>query len=233
MAVWASGCAQTAVGLTIYDSGKDELKDQFYQSFEGIPVENYLSNVTGKYRGIDIRGGVAYKTDKFSAGARVTMPQVIVLNDEELYTDSMLPKTFVYRSSVRMYSSYSGALGVSYAFPFFTITAEARGTLPFDYRFPQEDIPDNSQAKFFKIGGGAGIEVPLVVKPLLFRAGYSYDEIDLHPYVMKFYDEDSKQNYFDWSDDRTRADRNKHQVTAGIGLLSSSVSFDIGYGFAT
>ena len=184
----------------------------------------YDDDIEGKYLGYDITGGLLYKRDLFSAGFRISFPQVMTLTEE--YTGPLYPgeTSVTSKYKAKIYSSYSGAAGFSLTLPFLTLSTEGRYTLPFNYVFPSEDIPQSSQANFFKLGGGVGVELPLVVLPVLIRAGYSYDELDLHHFAYKYKGED-----IDWSDGGISVDRNINQFTAGLGFAGSSASFDLSY----
>lgn len=189
-----------------------------------------------KYYGYDIRLGGMYKSKLFSAGLRFTLPQIIKFKEDaeeviqiQFYDDDPINAHFNDKYEDKMYSSYMGAAGVALTLPYFTVSTEIRGTLPFGYVFPSEEIPQGSQAERFKVGGGVGIEFPIPKMPILIRTGYSYDEIDLHRYVSKQEGDFSQSS---WSDENVLIDRDKHQISGGIGFFSSSVSFDISYCFA-
>ena len=201
-------------------SGRENAKYSFYERINNVLDTAGMreEEINGKYLGYDVRLGMMYKTELVSAGLRVTLPQIIRFNE----------KITGYREAFegKLYSSYSGAAGISVTLPFLTLTTEGRFTLPYNYVFPSEDIPSSSQAGSFKIGAGAGVEFPLVVAPMLLRVGYSYDELDLHKYIVRYDDEPT----FDWTDAGVVVDRNRNQITGGIGFFSSNVSFDVTYG---
>lgn len=192
-------------------------------------LDQYTSE--GTYMGYDVRAGLMYKFDKLQAGARLVFPRVLRNNESYIgtYDNSDLDATDNYR----LYSSLSGAWGFSTQLPFGTVTAELRTTLPFDFLFPVDKIPSDCQAGYFKTGGGTGIEVPLVVFPAVMRAGYSYDELDLHPYMADFIEEPTNKRAFDWSDGGMVVTRNLHRITTGIGFTSATTSFDISYSLST
>ncbi len=185
----------------------------------------------GRYIGYDLRAGLFYKTKLFNAGARFVIPQILRYSDyaKGTFANDYIDGTDKYT----MYSPYKGAIGASMSLPFFTVSAEVRSTLPFDYLFPVEKIPENSQAGSFKTGAGLGIEVPLVVAPLIVRAGYSYDDLDLHPYAYDFYSGSDDVKEFDWSDAGQTVSKNLHRITAGIGYTTESMSIDLSYGLST
>ena len=213
------------VGLaTSLVTGKEKTKDQFYETatYDTIQVITEVDDIiVGRYIGYDIRAGIRYKTDVIGAGMRIIAPQIMRLK-EEFNSD---PIDDVYT----MYSSWEGAVGISATLPFITISTELRGVLPYGFLFPEEDIPESSQAGHTKVGGGVGIEVPLLIVPLIFRTGYSLDELDLHKYMYLF----ENDREFNWSDGGVTVDRNRHQVSAGLGYTTASMSFDLAYGFST
>lgn len=211
------------IGLsTSLVTGREKSTDEYYEtsSLNDTPVSSF-DVIRGRYFGYDVRAGLSYKTKIVQAGMRVVAPQVLRLR-EEFNNDG-------YDDVYTMYSSWAGAVGLSATLPFLTISSELRGTLPFSFLFPEKNIPENSQASHTKIGGGIGVEIPMVFIPFIFRAGYSLDEMDLHPYMYLF-EHDAE---FDWSDGGVIVDRNRHLATVGFGYTSSSMSFDLSYGFST
>ncbi|HEX3018658.1 MAG TPA: hypothetical protein VHP36_00075 [Chitinispirillaceae bacterium] len=190
--------------------------------------------IKGKYTGYDLRLGAFYKDRLVSAGLRFTFPQFARVteddNDKTRISDSY-NKPLEYEISekyrAKMYSSYSGAGGISLTLPFLTISAEGRAVFPFSFVFPSEEIPKSSQAGYFKVGGGLGMEFPVPKMPVLVRAGYSIDEIDLHRFVFKY-----GKNKIAWGDDDFNIDKNRHQISAGVVFFSSSMSLDISYGYS-
>ncbi|MDO5577206.1 MAG: hypothetical protein Q4F84_09010, partial [Fibrobacter sp.] len=237
--LWTAGfglqvAPSVAIGLAAsMVSGKDDTRSNYTDFINGEPwSENY--KYEERYFGYDLRLGVMYKTDVFGAGLRFCTPQIIRRRETVDGVDGI---------DARMYSSYSGAGGVSVTLPFVTISAEGRVTLPLDYLFPSEDIPSNSQASLFKKGGGIGLEFPVVAFPMLVRLGYSYDELDFYQYVVR-YDKRDLETEFNWYevdeygnadknfvDKGMKVDKDRQQFTAGIGFFNSSVSFDISYGY--
>lgn len=232
--LWTGGfglqvAPSVAVGIAAsMVSGKEDTKDNYIDILNGDPwSENY--KYEERYFGYDLRFGVMYKADIFSAGLRFCTPQIIRRRETVEGNNGI---------DARLYSSYSGAGGVSVTLPFVTIAAEGRVTLPLDFLFPSEDIPSNSQASRFKKGGGIGFEFPVVAFPMLVRLGYSYDELDFYQYVVR-YDKRGSESEFNWYDDDgygfvdkgMKVDKDRQQFTAGIGFFSSSASFDISYGY--
>lgn len=200
-------------------TGKENANYSFYSTANRISFDSYEWALEGRYVGFDLRGGLLYQTDKFSAGMRFSIPQVIA------FTERFSDLDTIYKG--KMYSSYSAAAGLGLTLPFITITAEGRVKFPFDFVFPSQDFPSGSQAGHYKVGGGVGIEVPVVVLPLLVRTGFSIDEVDLHSYAVKY-----GKDKINWSDCGVSVGKNKSQFTAGIGYSGSSFSFDVSYGYS-
>src|SRR5690554_1884853 len=234
--LWSAGfglqiAPSLAAGLALsLISGKDDAVDNYMDIIDN-DLYSHKIKIEGKYFGYDLRLGMMYRTDLFGAGIRLCIPQIIKLREWE-NGDRI--------GEALMYSSYSGAGGFSFSLPFVTVSVEGRATLPMDYLFPSEPIPSNSQASRFKKGGGIGLEFPMIVAPVLLRLGYSYDDLDLYKYVIRYEDQGSR--YFDWYgyglehvpanvDQGIEVDKNRQQLTAGLGFFNSSASFDISYGY--
>lgn len=217
-------------------SGKDDLYQDFFKKIDGqIDTNAFLSNENASYLGYDFRVGMMYSLEgKANAGLRLVFPQRIHFTnnwDDKYYNTAYYNNDVSYHGQYdgEMYSSYSGAAGFSVNLPFMTISTEARATLPFTWVFPIGEIPENSQANFTKLGGGVGLEVPVVRTPLLIRLGYSYDQLDLHQYVVEYgYD-----NTIKWSDDGVSVDKDRQSFNAGIGIVSQNLTFNLSYGFQT
>jgi hypothetical protein len=194
--------------------------------------DNYQSE--GNYFGYDIRAGIFYKTERLQTGVRLVLPRL--LRYDYLFQGIADDTLYDYTDKYAMYSSYSGSWGVSVLLPYVTVTTEVRTTLPYDYLFPIEKIPDDCQAGYFKSGAGIGIEVPLVVAPAIVRVGYSCDEVDLHPWMYDYLENgDFTGNVADfyWSDDGMKVNRLLHKISCGIGFTTATTSLDIAYGFST
>lgn len=230
---WSGGFGiQIAKGLSAgfsaaLVSGSDNVYQDFYKKVEGkIDTNAFLGNYKGSYLGYDLRLGLMYSLEgKASAGLRLVFPHRVNFTDnydEKYYSDNMHSRG---QYDEELYSSYSGAVGFSVNLPFMIISSEARATLPFTWTFPTEIIPENSQAHNTKLGGGVGVEIPIVRTPMLIRLGYSYDELDLHQYVIKV------DGAIDWSDDGVSVDKDRQSFNAGIGFVTQYFTFDITYGF--
>lgn len=224
---------QVAPGLSVGFTGSLITGKEHYSlayKSDSYDVPFYEENIETKLVGYDFRGGVLYNpNNRFRLGMRVVVPQMIRFTEDLVEADLMTDNTYDkmrYESTGTMKSAPSGSMGIGFTFPWLTLSAEGRFTMPYTFVFPGEDIPESSQAKYFKLGGGVGIEVPLVVVPAMFRLGYSYDEYDLHDYVWEYDDFD-----LDWSEYGTSVNKNKQTFTAGLGFVSSGAGIEFTYGY--
>lgn len=171
---------------------------------------------TVNYTGFDLRlGGLYQVNSKLSVGARIELPQSINYKEK-----TSLPDTG-YEISGNLRSSLAGALGIATMLSFATISADVT------FRSPNPDV-DEGELAYWKIGAGAGLEVPLQVINAMLRGGYSWKERDCYPYA-------------DYSDNtlqvdpsvQTKSIDNLQMVTCGITfILSKSFTFDAGYAYS-
>lgn len=208
----------------IYYLKESSFNNSVYETFDDYAA-------TGTYNGLDIRAGLFYRGGLFNIGARLVFPQIIrYIDDVSGYYDNA---PFSATDRYTMYSSYKGAIGASVMLRPCTITAEIRGTLPYDYLFPEKNIPSHYQTSSYKTGAGIGIEAPVIVAPLLVRIGYSYDDLDLHPYVFDYASRYNDVLDIDWSDNGLKVNRDLHRLSTGIGYTASTFSYDLSYVFST
>jgi hypothetical protein len=195
-----------------------------------------------KYLGYALTlGALCYPLDILSVGVKI-----------DAFADIRYVATQYGRESVRSevpvdegraYSAPSGALGVGLALPWLTAALDIRVTMPYTFNLPSEDtenMPD-VQAKYFKFGAGLGLEAPLASAPAVLRAGYSFDHYDLFNIVNS-----SKYGNIEWDDDiggwrsvlwdEGRGfwpDRNRHTLSAGVGLFTSGIGLELSYAYQT
>ena len=176
-----------------------------------------------KYMGLGLRAGLLYAPMEFmKLGVQISTPQSMRFKKKE--TDNGIDS----HDNGRVYCAPSGAIGAGITLPWLTIALDGRFTMPYTFILPSEKIPENSQAKYFKLGGGIGVEAPLSVIPVVLRGGYSYDEYDLFSRVLK-YDGET----IDWSQGGYSIDKNRHTVTAGAGVFTSGTGVEFSYGYET
>lgn len=224
---------QVAPGLSVGLSGSLITgKEHYSLAYNADTYDSpfYEENIETSLTGYDFRGGVLYNpNNRFRLGMRVVVPQMIRFTEKLVEADLMTDDTYAktkYESTGTMKSAPSGSMGVGFTFPWLTVSAEGRFTMPYTFVFPGEVIPESSQAKYFKLGGGIGIEVPFVIIPAMVRLGYSYDEYDLHDYVWEYDDFD-----IEWSENGTSVEKNKQTFTAGLGFVSSGTGVELTYGY--
>ncbi|MDR2728400.1 MAG: hypothetical protein LBB56_04650 [Chitinispirillales bacterium] len=175
-----------------------------------------------KYMGLGLRAGLLYAPEEFlKLGMQISAPQSMRFKEKE--TDDGI----VSHDNGRVYRAPSGSLGAGITLPWVTIAFDGRFTMPYTFILPSEKIPENSQAKYFKLGGGIGVEAPLSFIPVVLRGGYSYDEYDLFSRVLK-YDGET----IDWGQ-RYSVDKNLHTITAGVGVFTSGTGLELSYGYQT
>ena len=69
--------------------------------------------------------------------------------------------------------------------------------------------------------------------PLILRVGYSFDDLDLNPYIYDFVTYSDNVREFDWSDGGMKVNRDLNRISGGIGYTTQSMSFDLSYGYST
>ncbi len=228
----APGLAAGLTGSLL--TGREE--SNLVQTFSFLDDPLLDERMDRSYMGYDLRAGILYNPDnRIKAGLRVALPQRIRFREkvesEALDTsdDVIYDEAFEYKGTMK--SAPSGAAGIGLTLPWLTISADVRGTMPFTFVYPGENIPDTSQAKYFKLGGGVGIEVPMVVLPAMVRFGYSYDQLDLHSFIYDYDDYDLDE--WVWSDDGISVLKDRQTFSAGIGFVTSGTGLELSYGYQT
>ena len=90
-----------------------------------------------------------------------------------------------------------------------------------NYRSPNPDF-DEGDLAYWKIGAGAGLEMPLRVINAIVRGGYSWKELDCYPYAV--YSGNTLK--FDKSIQTSAVD-NLQMITGGVTfILSRSITFE-------
>jgi hypothetical protein len=116
----------------------------------------------------------------------------------------------------------SGAVGVGAKFPWFTAALDLRATMPYTFVLPAENIPADVQARYFKVGGGLGLETPIPNTPVVLRAGYSLDETDLYPIIH-----DLETEGIQWVSGFGAS--NRHTLAFGAGFFTASAGIEFSY----
>lgn len=235
---WTGGAGiQIAPGLSIGTAlslvtGGDNTRDIYYRLVDSRLVDTF-DDTDQKFArtvvGYDLRFGLLYRLlDQFQLGVRAALPQRFRFEESLHETYPNQPAEGAYNALYRgkLYSSFSGAAGMAALLPFATFTTEGRVRLPYSFAYPGESIPSSSEANKYKIGAGAGIEVPVPRTGLRIRAGYSWDEYDPFSLVATYGNEPAG-----WNNPGSEVTTNRNLVTAGFGYLASRVLLDAAYGY--
>jgi hypothetical protein len=219
---------QVAPGLGIGASlslvtGSQKINNTVIEDTDGIAAKIFYDtyDVTRSYLGYDLRLGLLYSPiEKLRLGARLVLPQTIWFTEDPAIYDGF--------SKGQLFSSYSGAVGISGVLPFATISSEFRFRAPYDFVNPDDVIPTSSPAAHTRVGAGLGAEAPLFIKNALLRLGYSWDQYDTHTFAIK-YDNDNPQLV--WETNGVTVNQDRNLITGGLALVSSGMSIEASYGY--
>jgi hypothetical protein len=243
---WTGGFGlQVAEGLGVgvsasFVMGSAQGENIVYRDTNGVLSDsindNYDDNVTRSYMGYDIRFGLLYNFAKhFNVGLRFVLPQTIWFTQDITETNpntSYASYNFP-TASGKIFSSYSGAVGVSGTFPFMTFSTEFRARAPYSFAYPADNIPDQSLASKTIIGAGIGLEVPLFVSTTLLRAGYSWDQFDTHLFARQY--DDPALNYPqgepNWDPLEESPVGDQQLITLGTAFIMKNACLEISYGY--
>jgi len=216
-------------GALSFVSGRGSMSLDFRRYTNGRIQEpkddDYSIDIRQSYYGLDARAGLMYAvTGRMAAGLRVEAPQLIRFGEAgEAWTGYSTGSSDyeTWRSAGRLEGSYGGALGFAYFFPFMKTTVEIRG------RSPYPDAAEGSDLSYWRLGAGVGAEAPLPLKPLLVRAGYSWNEYDAYPLYANYQGEADVQ-----ADASFENDAGQHLVSGGMAYLTASgISFELSYAY--
>lgn len=159
--------------------------------------------------GVDIRIGGLYQLNRyFSVGSRIELPKTLHFRESSEGEEF----TGVFQAP------FSGSAGVATTLPFATVTADGY------FRAPNPDA-DSGDLSYWKIGAGAGVEVPLRIINSIIRLGYSWQELDCYPYGT--YLEDELQT----DELAITSEMDRYLFTCGITVaLNKSISLEGAYG---
>jgi long-subunit fatty acid transport protein len=204
-------------------TGSQKINYIFTSDTDGIATRtnNDMYNAERSYVGYDVRLGLLYSPiEKIRLGARLVLPQTIWFTED--------PPIYEGFSKGQLFSSYSGAIGISTVLPIATLSSEVRFRAPYDYVNPEDVIPSTSPAHSSRVGAGLGAEIPLFIKNALVRVGYSWDQYDTHPFAIQ-YDGDTSQAV--WESDGVTVNQDRNLLTAGLAYVSSGISIEASYGY--
>lgn len=240
---WTGGFGlQVAEGLGVGASaslvtGDENQRNIFYRDTNGILgdsiFDDYDRTIARSYVGYDVRFGLLYKFVKhFNVAVRFVLPQTIWFNEGIAEINPHTSSTAVYdypKAHGRIFSSYSGAVGLSSTFPFLTATAELRARAPYSFVYPNEKFPSTSLAGRTILGAGLGLEAPIVSSAILLRAGYSWDQFDTHLFAIQYDDPFIPAN---WDPLGEAPNKDIQMITIGAAFIIKGVCLEIGYGYS-
>jgi hypothetical protein len=212
-------------------TGTEKTRRLFSMLYNGVVPDtfndNYEDNVTRDYVGYDLRFGLLYSLNKVRFGARLVLPQTIWFSESytETYPSAPLWEYDTTRQG-QLFSPINGALGVSAALPFGTVSSELRFRAPYDAMNPEDSIPSYSAAHHSSVGAGLGVEIPLGNSNTLFRGGYSWDQYDTHLFALQYDNENPG-----WSTEGLTVARDRQLITAGLAYVAKSWSLEGSYGY--
>lgn len=161
------------------------------------------------YTGIDFRAGVLIKPIEWlSLGLCIAAPQYIRfeqnVRQEDLFDGYIYPEQY---NMGTIKSSFNGSFGAAFKLPFMLLATQANARAPF------VEAEEGSDRSFWKVGLSAGVEVPVPVLYTLFRAGYAWNELDLHPYEIKW------DGGIISSEPAYESDKGCHTITGGAAFM--------------
>jgi long-subunit fatty acid transport protein len=175
------------------------------------------------YYGADFRGGVLFAPgDRWRFGLRLQAPLLLAVVENYEHHDNFFPTLdYSLKSTGSLTGSFEGALGVAVKLPFATLSTEAQ------FRAPSADAPQSSPRAIWQGGGAVGAEVPISVISSMVRAGYSFQQLDLNPYHLKWDNGGSalETNYAPVQD--------HHTISAGYAfLIKDFAQIEAAYAFS-
>ena len=230
---------KVAAGLTIsLITGSQS--SVFDQQRNGKPYNDL--EIGRSYLGYALSGGALYLlTDYLKLGLKINAVMDLsvrekwdvrwnyIRKDDEVYDfRDENGRGYRYDENGRAYAAPNGSVGAAIALPWFTAALDIRATMPYTFVLPGEKIPEDVQARYFKLGAGVGFEVPLPVVPVVLRGGYSFDEYDLSPVIHKM------EDGIEWEEMKGfSVDRNKHTLATGAGIFTSGTGIELSYSYQT
>lgn len=214
-------------------TGREVIHDNQQETTSGVMTRSYSYKLDRTYFGYDFRAGILYSLmqDRLHIGGRIVFPQTIWFNEKWIDSGNSYPGVLT--------SSFSGAMGGAITLPFGTVSTEFRFRAPYDYLYPEENIPESSPAHFFKNGGGIGVEIPVMKTDVLMRGGYSLDEFDLYQYAMKYDNEPVGAEFTvagdsitgSWGTNGIDVNSNRQEFTFGLAYVTAGFSIEATYGY--
>ena len=206
-------------------TGTENVMADFTRSVNGVILDSvndfYRSATSRGYYGYDLRVGLLYSiARRAQVGILLVFPSYVEFVEDTREDFPLVDSGESFRARGHLESAPSGAVGLHVPLRFIRLNGDAR------FRAPYDGQPETSEASFWKVGGGCGVEVPVRFVPLLVRAGYSFDEFD--PYVYLFKYNRSAPQVVDFT-----ASRNRQLITAGAEYsLDRQISVEAAYGYS-
>jgi hypothetical protein len=211
-------------------SGGDREAHNFHRTANGAVVNPFNSyydrTVERHYAGYDFRFGALFRpSDLLSVGIRIVMPKSIWFSEDLLENyPSTSESDYTASYKGKLLGSFEGGIGASSSLPVGTFSAEVHARAPYTLAYPDLRIPGESPAFTAKIGGSAGVEIP--IRSLLLRGGYGIDEED--PFLLaRTYD----KTPIDWSMGDLALNPYRQRLTAGICYIAETYCLDFSYGY--
>ncbi|MDD5672622.1 MAG: hypothetical protein PHC61_00540 [Chitinivibrionales bacterium] len=187
---------------------------------------HYRTTIQDRYLGFELRGGFLYKiAERLNVGGRFVVPHKISFTETTDETYPLLPPSAAvsFKNDGTLESSLNAAIGISTVLPYAVVDAEISA------RAPQPQASLSSDAAFWKEGAGVGLEIPLFLKKLMLRTGYSWNEFDAAPFIAH---RSSGDNLVSEAAAPLGVAHNPQQLCAGIAFLTASnIAFEGSYGF--
>ncbi len=183
----------------------------------------YNYDIKQHYVGFDLRGGaVAEIASWLRMGLMIDAPQAIHFseeNDLRWQTGGMLySNTDPGSGSIR--GTVNGSIGAAVKAPWFLVSTQ------FDARAPRASAQKELAVAYWKIGGGASLELPVAKSGMILRGGYSRHEFDPAPYQLRYSTGDNVGYISDAAN--VKANHGDNLVSGGLAYEGSTLSVEGG-----
>ncbi|MBD3345408.1 MAG: hypothetical protein GF401_10140 [Chitinivibrionales bacterium] len=213
-----------AVGLALsLVTGHSDDQLEFRRTVNGEVVDpyndNYIDEINRDYGGYDARLGFRFRpSDHFALGMRIDFPSYIAFSEwGSEVLPSALSESYDFTMDGYLTTYYSGAVGLAFTTPHTVLTAEVNA------RAPHPESIETELQRHWKVGAGAGIEIPFLFDCLTLRGGYAWKEYSPYPYNVH-YDGFVEEDYAE----ETHSFNGEHMVSAGIAYtVAERVSLDL------
>ncbi|MBD3321393.1 MAG: hypothetical protein GF350_09895 [Chitinivibrionales bacterium] len=215
---------EIAVGLAVsLVTGHSADKLEFLKTTNGEvadPVNDYyLDDLSRDYCGYDARLGLRFRpSDYLALGMRIEFPSYIGFSE---WVSEVLPaapdESYSYAMDGHLSTGYSGAIGGAFTTRYTVITGEVTA------RAPDPGAFETEPQHYWKIGAGAGIEIPFIMECLSLRGGYAWKEYAPYPYRVHYDGYTESENC-----EKSNSFNGEHMISAGIGYtVADMVSLEL------